>query len=206
MKKSILFMIIIIVVVAIIGVLTYFILESNDGDEGNNNIVKTVGEIKGYNITLKENASDAYKSEFEILRKNLESANINTDEYAESVAKMFLMDLYTINNKKNKYDVGGLDFVMPESKDNYILNVTNTLYSFVEDNTRGKRKQSLPEVTSVVVDKVERREFVIESTKTTYDAYYFNMSLKYRYDLGYDQTAEVIVINKDNFMYVVEKN
>lgn len=197
-------MIIIIVVVSIIGILAYFILE-NKGKEDKNE-VKTIGEIKGYNIVLKENANEVYKKEFEKLRKNLENSEINYDEYAESVAKMFLIDLYTINNKKNKYDVGGLDFVLPENKDNYILKVTNTLYNYVEDNSKGMRKQSLPEVSSIDVNNVEKKKFTIESTKTSYDAYYFSMSLNYKQDLGYDKTAEIIVINKDNFMYVVEKN
>lgn len=197
-------MIIIIVVVSIIGILAYFILENKEKEDKNE--VKTIGEIKGYNIVLKENANEVYKKEFEKLRKNLENSEINYDEYAESVAKMFLIDLYTINNKKNKYDVGGLDFVLPENKDNYILKVTNTLYNYVEDNSKGMRKQSLPEVSSIDVNNVEKKKFTIESTKTSYDAYYFSMSIDYKYDLGYDKTAEIIVINKDNFMYVVEKN
>lgn len=205
LRKSIIFVVIIIIVVTIIGILSFYIIDSNSS-KNDSNPIKTIDEIKGYNISLRDTANDAYKAEFNKLRENLESGNVNYNEYAESVAKMFIMDLYTINNKVNKYDVGGVEFILPENKDNYILNVSNTLYNYVEDNSKNNRKQSLPEVTDIKINNVEKKKYVIKSTKETYEAYYFNVEISYKNDLGYDKTGEVIVINKNNIMYVVEKN
>ena len=45
---------------------------------------------------------------------------------------MFLIDLYNLDNKKNMYDVGGVIFVFPDARENYKLNVSNTLYKYMK--------------------------------------------------------------------------
>jgi hypothetical protein len=39
----------------------------------------------------------------------------------------FVADFYNINNKNNKNDVGGLQFIKEEMKENFILNATDTI-------------------------------------------------------------------------------
>jgi hypothetical protein len=202
LTKSIIFMFVIIIVVIIIGIASYFILGSNDKTTTITD--KSVDEISGYNISLSENDSDTYKNAYYELKENLTSDNIDYDAYALSVAKLFVIDLYTMDTKINKYDVGGLELVLPDYQDNYTLNVTNTIYNYLEDNTNGKRTQSNPHVKSVAVSSNEKKEYTIGDD--TYNAYVFNIEITYSTDLGYDKNAEVIVINKDNHMYVVEKN
>lgn len=204
--RIILFSLVIIAVIALIGISSYFILREKDDQEVVDNPKTNVKSIEGYGITLDDLDSEIYKNEFEVLKKNLESGNINYDAYAESIAKMFVIDLYTIKNKINKYDVGGVELVLPEGKDNYIVNVTDTIYNYVEDNTNGKRTQKLPVVSEVKVSNVEKKDYKIESLKQSYEAYVFKIDITYANDYGYDKSAEVTVVKKDNFMYVVEKN
>lgn len=111
--RVILFSLVIVVVITLIGISSYFILKEKDETDVNNNPKTNVKSIEGYGITLDDLDSELYKSEFEVLKKNLESGNIDYDAYAESVAKMFVIDLYTIKNKVNKYDVGGVELVLP---------------------------------------------------------------------------------------------
>lgn len=203
--KSIIFIIVVVIVVSLIGIGSYYILLNNDNKE-TKETNKSIDEIAAYNLRLNENDSEEFKNEFNNLKSILESSEIDKDKYAESVAKLFVIDLYTMDTKTNKYDVGGSELVLPVFKDNYTLNVTNTIYNYLEDNTDGKRNQNLPHVRKVDVIKNDTKEYTISGDNTPYNAYVFNMKLSYKYDLGYDSEVEVIVVYKDNFMYVVEKN
>lgn len=175
-------------------------------DEEETVVIKKLNEIEGYGYTLSDNDTKLYKDEFNALKENLESKEIKYDEYAKSIAKLFAIDLYTIDNKINKYDVGGIEFVYPGCLDNYKLNVENTIYKYVEDNTKGQRSQALPVVKEVKVKEIKETKFKITAEKAEYSAYKINLKLTYHYDLGYDTLIEVIVIKKDNKLYVVEKN
>lgn len=205
-KRIVLFTVVIVLVVSLIGVCSFFVLNEKEEKKENGSSKTNTTEIAGYGITVDDLDSEYYRLEFEKLKANLESDNINYDEYAESVARLFVIDLYTIKTKINKYDIGGLEEVMPEARDNYATNVTDTIYKYVEDNTNGKRTQSLPVVSELKVSNTKKGEFKVTSTNTKYPSYVFDIDITYSNDLGYDTKAEVTVINKDNFMYVVEKN
>ena len=145
-----------------------------------------------------------YKDEFKILKSNLESKEINYKDYAYSISKMFIIDLYTLNNKNNMYDVGGVQFVYPKARDNFKLNVENTLYKYMEDNSDGKREQDLPEVSNVEVTSDEVYEYTIGEEK--YKGYKINLDISYVKDLEYDAKAELILVKVDKYLYIVEKN
>lgn len=199
-KKVILFLCILIFVYAAGGTIYYIATREKKDDKP---IVTNKDTIKGYDYTLKSNATKLYEDEFKALKANLEG-DINYDEYAVSVAKLFVIDLYTINNKINKYDTGGASFVYPDGRDNYKLNVQDTIYKYVEDNTNGKRTQNLPEVSSVIVKDSKKDTYKIGDN--SFEAYKINLEWRYVQDLGYDKTGEIILIKKDKNIYVVEKN
>ena len=199
-KKVILFLCILIFVYAAGGTIYYIATREKKDDKP---IVTNKDTIKGYDYTLKSNATKLYEDEFKALKANLEG-DINYDEYAVSVAKLFVIDLYTINNKINKYDTGGASFVYPDGRDNYKLNVQDTIYKYVEDNTNGKRTQNLPEVSSVIVKDSKKDTYKIGDN--SFEAYKINLEWSYVQDLGYDKTGEIILITKDKNIYVVEKN
>ncbi len=199
-KKVILFLCILIFVYAAGGTIYYIATREKKDDKP---IVTNKDTIKGYDYTLKSNATKLYENEFKALKANLEG-DINYDEYAVSVAKLFVIDLYTINNKINKHDTGGASFVYPDGRDNYKLNVQDTIYKYVEDNTNGKRTQNLPEVSSVIVKDSKKDTYKIGDN--SFEAYKINLEWSYVQDLGYDKTGEIILIKKDRNIYVVEKN
>ena len=199
-KKVILFFCILIFVYAVGGTIYYIATREKKDDKP---IVTNKDTIKGYDYTLKSNATKLYEDEFKTLKANLDG-DINYDEYAVSVAKLFVIDLYTINNKINKYDTGGASFVYPDGRDNYKLNVQDTIYKYVEDNTNGKRTQNLPEVSSVIIKDSKKDTYKIGDN--SFEAYKINLEWSYVQDLGYDKTGEIILIKKDKNIYVVEKN
>lgn len=204
-KKSIAFTIVIIIVIAGVGLALFFLFRDTEKKD----VIleqKNISEIAGYGITLSEKDSKLYKDEFLNLKSILEADNIDYDAYAKSLAKLFIIDLYDINSKVNKYDVGGIEEVYEPIRENYSINVQDTLYKYLEDNTNGEREQELPIVSSISVDSIEKNQFTYKSENVTYDGYKVKLSWSYKYDSGYDKSGEVILINKDDKLYVVEKN
>lgn len=208
MKKNKIWIIAISLVIlfSILGYLAYNIFFKKEAKKDEPNNETNITEINGYGITLTDNDTALYKTEFEMLKANLESGNIDYQEYAKSIAKLYIIDLYTINNKVNKYEVGGVEFVYEGAKDNYVTNVTDTLYKYVEDNSKNKRKQELPVVSSINVDSINEVTYKVNDENITYNGYKIKVTWDYEKDLGYDKTAEIIIINKDNHLYVVEEN
>ncbi len=205
-KKKIIIILLIVVAILVVGFLVYKFVFKKTNTSDSIFTENTLNTIDNYGITLSDKDTELYKEEYEKLKSNLESNNIDYDAYAESIAKLFIIDLYTIDNKLNKYDVGGVEFVYPNNLDNYKLNVEDTLYKYVENNGDNKRTQDLPEVKSITVKSVKNTQYEIKSENQKYDAYDFRLSWDYTEKNDYDNEGEVIVINKDNKMYVVEKN
>ena len=198
MKKGLLiFALVLAFIYSVGGIYFYFFSENKP------KTVKNISLIKGYDYKLKSNASELMKSEFKILKENLESTEIDEEAYAISIAKLFIIDLYTISNKINKYDVGGIDYVFPTGVENFKLNVTNTIYKYLEDNSDGKRNQELPKVKSIALEHLENTEMEIEKIK--YSGYKISLKWDYEIDLDYDNLGDIIVIKNENKYYITEK-
>ena len=102
----------------------------------------------------------------------------------------------------NKYDIACLEYVYPDSLNNFKLNVEDTLYKLLEDNTYGKRKQNLPIVNKVEVTNIEKSSYTINEENV--DSYNVNLNWEYVTDLGYDKNATLTLVKKENKLYVVE--
>lgn len=203
MKKKIIAIILCsILLIYFLGGIVYSFI---DKDKSETIIENKIGDtIKNYNYILYENDLDIYVTEFKNLKNILENEEIDFKEYAISISKLFLIDLYTLDNKKNKYDVGGTEFIYPDSLENYKLNVEDTLYKYLIDNSNNDRTQELPVVKNVELVSIEDTNYIIN--EVDYEAYKLNLNIEYKKDLEYDKTAEIIAIKKDNYIYIVEKN
>ena len=200
--KRVLLVICSILCLYFIGGIVYCILKKNivDSKEKVDNGI----QIKGFEYILYNSHPKLYKNEFKILKTNLENNNINYQEYAKSISKMFIIDLYNLNNKKNMYDVGGIVFVYPDARDNFKTNVTNTLYKYMKDINDGKRKQQLPEIKSVEVKSINDNKYNIAESE--YEGYKVIIHAEYVKDLGYDKDSEIVIIKNDKYLYIVERN
>ena len=115
------------------------------------------------------------------------------------MSNIFLADLFTIDNKNSKYDVGGKQFVLEDVLENYELNVSNTIYEFVEN--KNDRKDEYPIVKSTNIIGIEDDKYTYNNDE--YDAYKVQEEIVYEKDLGYPKKCELILIKKDNKLYVV---
>lgn len=218
MKKSkkLLIALIILVLIAIAGILIYKFCFKEEAKE-----VKVIKRISNYGYELKENETEVYKKEFENLDKILSNKEVNYEEYAKSIAKLFIMDFYTLDNKLSKNDIGGVDFIEESMRDNFVEQARSTFYRYLEVKS-SDRNQDLPEVSEITDVSVENTTFTIRDTKTTttsssykktttypgteVDAYKVTISWDYKEDFGYEKEAKMIIIKQDKKLYIVEMN
>ena len=161
---------------------------------------QVIDSIEKFEYTLDDRDSKLMKDNYNELKDILKSKEVNNEEYAKVIAKLFIIDLFTMDNKINKYDVGGVEYVYPSIRDNYKLNVENTLYKSLM--VKNNRTSSLPIVKSIEVTSINEEKY--ELAKKEYTAYKINLKWDYEKDLGYDESAEVICLLDNNVVYVVE--
>ena len=195
-KKFVIKLIFTIVILALVGVGGFFGYKHFFGEKKTAQENKVVDEIKEFEYTLRERDSKYFKSEYAELKKILTAKEIDKKAYATQLAKMFVIDLYTMNTKVNKYDIGGIQFVYPEKKEMHSQKVIDSIYQTMLDDTYGDRKQELPEVKEVKVISTEETKY--KYGKQELDAYLVKMEISYVKDLKYDTQASVIVI-RENF-------
>lgn len=201
MKKKFKRLIMIFIVIAILLIISFLVYKLLKNTNTNDNI-KVVDSIEKYGYNLDDRDSALMKSKYEELKKVLNSDEIDYEEYAKILAELFIIDLFTLNNKINKYDVGSAEYVYPDSIENFKLNVEDTIYKHMENNSDGKRKQDLPEVSGSNITAINTGEFLIDDEN--YDSFIVELNWDYVKDLGYDDNATITLINLDNKLYVVE--
>lgn len=201
MKKKFKRLIMIFIVIAILLIISFLVYKLLKNNNTNDNI-KVVDSIEKYGYNLDDRDSALMKSKYEELKKVLNSDEIDYEEYAKILAELFIIDLFTLNNKINKYDVGSAEYVYPDSIENFKLNVEDTIYKHMENNSDGKRKQDLPEVSGSNITAINTGEFLIDDEN--YDSFIVELNWDYVKDLGYDDSATITLINLDNKLYVVE--
>lgn len=191
-----------IVIIIFIGIIVGLIVIKKVTTKSVKNDVKVVDSIDSFSYTLDERDTILMKNTYNELKKVLKEKTIDKEKYASLLAELFVIDLFTIDNKINKYDVACLEYVYPSSIDNFKMNVEDTLYKRVEDNTFGKRKQKLPVVKSVNVSGVESNTFKINDKEM--ESFVVKLTWDYEENLGYDTSASITLVEDSNKLYVVE--
>jgi len=202
-RRNILIIITILLVSLLLGVTCIiFFRYSNDKVKNNENV--NVEVIANYNYILEDRDPKIYKENFQLLKEEIEKENIDYENYAKLLSKLYIIDLYTISNKINQYDVGGSDFVHVDARENYELKVKDTLYKYVEDNSYGIREQVLPTVSSVEIVGIEEDNFEILDRKL--EGYSVKLSWTYDKELGYDTNAVVNIVKESDKLYIISQS
>ncbi len=196
-RNIILFVLIGIIIFGIVGYKVYKdFFTSNSVEE------KKIMSLDLYGYTLGENDTKLYKDNFKALEGVLNEKPIKYEEYAKTMSKLFVIDVFTLTNKVSSTDIGGLEFVYKDLKENFKENMGATLYRNVEINIDGKRKQTLPEVTSVEVVDIKDNKYTYD--KKEYEGYVVTLKWEYKQDLGYQSTIRLTLIKDDNKLYIVK--
>ena len=160
------------------------------------NSTKVADTIEKYGYTLNDNVTEYYKKEFDELKK------IDNDkDVATQVAKLFVIDLYSINYKINKYEITSMQYFYSDKREMHRQKVLDTIYKYVEDNSYDDRNQELPEVKEVIVKEEKEDKYKMGEEKK--DAYVVTLGISYVKDMGYDKLAEVTLVKDGNNFSVV---
>lgn len=183
--------IIMLVVVALIAIYAIFVAipSKKNKDEGIENI--------NNKYILYKRDSSLYKENFEKLRTILETSPVDNKEYAETIVKLFVIDFYTLDNKDENTDIGGLQYVHSNLKDNLVLNASSTMYKYI------KTTKELPKVKSIT--SIDTKETTYKISDKDYSAYAITINWEYDKDLGYEKQGTFIVVNDNGDLSIVEK-
>lgn len=190
--------ILIIALVAVIGVNAY--KDFFKKGEEPTIIKKELDSLELYGYTLDDLDTEIYKKYFNELKEILNSEEVDEEEYAKAVVKLFVTDFYTLENKITSSDFGGLEFIHPDALENFKLKAGDTLYNHVKTNLDGKRDQDLPYVEEVTIVSAEKTTF------NEQEAYQVKASWSYKEDLGYQTSANFYLIKDENKLYIVEED
>ncbi len=166
------------------------------------NTVEVSKEIKEWGYTLDDRDTELMKAEFEILNTNLTSNEIDYELYASSIAKLFIIDLYTLNNKINASDIPCLEYIYPETEGSFKNGLISTMYRSIEDNSDKKRKQKLPVVSAVDLKELKEVEYKVKDKALP--GYEIKLTWDYQEDLGYDQESTITLVKVDKKLYVAK--
>ncbi len=189
----------ILVVIIIIGV--KFTLEFLVKDDKNVVTKKELDSLELYGYTLDDYDSDLYKEYFNDLKNTLNSKEVNYEDYAKEIVKLFVSDFYTLDNKLTSSDIGGVEFIPSDMVENFKMHAGDTMYNHVKTNIYGDRVQKLPIVKSVEVTNIENITYTYKDKE--YSAYRVSSRWEYQEDLGYKNNEIFTLIKDNNKLYIV---
>lgn len=190
-----------VLLVSVIGVGVFKIFYSNDEEEKEPNVTNVISNITDYGYTLDDRDTDYMKETFKELETILEESEVDDHDYASVLAKLFVIDFYTLNNKINKYDVGSLEYILSSKVDSFRLKAMDTIYRDILDNTYRDRVQDLPEITNVQILDVVDTTFTLNEEEV--NAIQVTMNYEYKEDLGYDTEGTIYFVKNANKLEVV---
>lgn len=189
----------ILVVIIIIGL--KFTFEFLVKDDKNVVTKKELDSLELYGYTLDDYDSDLYKEYFNDLKGTLNSKEVNYEDYAKEIVKLFVSDFYTLDNKLTSSDIGGVEFIPSDMVENFKMHAGDTMYNHVKTNIYGDRVQKLPIVKSVEVTNIENITYTYKDKE--YSAYKVSARWEYQEDLGYKNNEIFTLIKDNNKLYIV---
>ena len=171
--------------------------------------IKTVATVtdkiaNGYDYTITDEATKYSKQLFGKLKKELSKDSVDEEKYATLETQIFISEFFTLSNKVNRSDVGGIQFVYKDYQESFTKLAMEGMYHYVENNIYGDRKQELPEVVNVDVINTEQKEYILSDDVTDEKAYYVDVTINYAKDLGYQQSATVVLIHNGKRLDIVK--
>ena len=200
LKKGFIILIIIIIVLALVVLLVGKNLLSNNKKT---NKVEVSDNIEEYGYELNDNETKYYKSLFNELKKELSESDVDEEKYASLLAQLFVTDFFNLDNKDNKNDIGGTQFVYADFQSDFEKLAKESVYKTLENNMYDSRNQKLPIVTNTEVINVEKITYEYLDTSDS-EAYEVNIQIEYKEDLEYQDECTIIIVHSNNKLEIVK--
>ena len=165
------------------------------------NVSNVLYEIKDYGYHVNDNASSYYKNTFKSLMKLLENDDYDNEEYLSLVAKLFIIDLYSLDSKINKYEVTSSQYYYSDKQEMFKLKVIENFYNLMEDNSYDDRNQILPKVKNVEIVSIEDGVYTLGENEV--DSKVVKVNISYEKDLNYDESGIITLVKESNKWSVV---
>ena len=201
-KVGMMLIAILIILVSMIGISKIFL--KKDTESKPKVETKIISNIEKYGYTLDDRDTKYMKETFKELESILNIDEINKEEYAKVLSKLFIIDFYTLSNKINKYDVGSLEYILNDKVEMFKNKAMDTICSDIIDNTYKDRVQELPEITNVEILEIKKSKF--ELNKEEKESYKITLKFSYKKDLGYDKEGTLHIIENNNKLEVALYN
>ena len=193
-----------VVLVAIIAVASFGVYQICFNKKEAKTVVTVTDKIANGYYSITDEATKYSKDLFSKLKKELSKDSVDEEKYAKLETQLFMSELFTLSNKVNRNDVGGVQFVYKDYQESFTKEAMEGLYHYVENDIYGDRKQELPEVVNVDVINVEQKEYTLNDEVTDDKAYYIDVTMNYAKDLGYQKSATVVLIHNGKRLDIVK--
>lgn len=194
-KKNLIRIVLILLIIINIGGIGYYVYMNFFNKNEPTNVSEEIKTIDKY--VLYSNTNKLYRSTFD----DLENKNDITN-YTNTIAKLFIIDFYSLKYKITNTDVRGLQFINESIKENFKEKAINTIYKYVESNVYNDRDQKLPNVVNIEIVSNELIEYFYNDESI--NAYKIVLSWNYEEDLGYDTSKTLYLINQNNIYSIIE--
>lgn len=199
-KVLVLIVLVIVLILSITGIIIYKTFSSKP-----DNSAKVVDEIPEYGYTLEADQPKIYKELFKELSEVLSKDPVDEEKYAELIARMSAIDFYNLENKVSKNDIGATQFIREKNVDNFVLEASETVYKYIEQNIYGDRNQTLPEVTSSRLKSLKQEAYNYKNVKDD-KAYTVVVNLEYKKDLDYPTEVTIKLLHTGKKLEIYEMN
>ena len=201
-KRILIALLVVIVLIAIGGFGVYYVTSNKKEVRAVATVTDEIGN--GYNYTITDDATDYSKELFADLKKELSKDQVDEEKYATLETQLFISEFFTLANKINRNDVGGVQFIYADYQESFQKEAMEHLYHYVENDLYGDREQELPEIVNVDVINVEQKEYTLNDTTTDEEAYYVDVTMNYAKDLGYQKYATVVLMHNEKRLDIVK--
>ena len=151
-----------------------------------------INEIPEYEYKSYDRDSTLYLNKFDELKELLNEEDYDEEKYISLISELFIIDFYTLANKFTNQDVGGVQYLHTDVKDNLVLKAKDTMYKYIENKLYEKRDQELPTVSETTTKEITKEQ----------NAYEVKIEITYEKDLGYDE-ERTLVLSKEDFKYAI---
>ena len=205
-KLNIKKLIILILFILVIGLLVFGVLKSFKKDKVKEE--KVVDKISSIGYVVGDNDTKYFKDTFKELKELLTGKEKDEQKQAELIAKLFVIDFYSLGNKTSKNDIGGVQFVYSGAKTDFVDSARDSIYKLVK-NSIDSKGNDLPIVKEVTIDSIEKVNLsdVFDNAEGKLDlegkeGYKVSMSWTYNKDTKLQSSATVIIMPDDKKLSV----
>ena len=138
-------------------------------------IVENVTLVSNETYEDPKNPSNALKKAFNSLSEHVNEQDM--EKVSEDVAICFVYDFFTLKNKENGTDIGGLTYLPQSRVEEFSEFALRNYYKNYDTILNELGKKSLPEVINVTVQS--KTEAEVEYKNNMYEGYTFNLSVEY---------------------------